>query len=68
MLCSMYIHPPCLCNHRRKTLVNAHISTLLLCLPLRRLLVFPERNDTLERPLSNIGQNSMFQGFPSWIE
>ena len=31
----------------RKTPVFAHLSALPLCLPLRRLLAFSERNDTL---------------------
>src|SRR6266702_2867655 len=52
MLCSMHIHPPRICNHRRKTLFVAHLSTCPLWLPLRRRLVFSERNDTLERRLS----------------
>jgi len=47
MLPSMSICPPCICNHRRKTQVFAHLSTLPLCLPLRHLLALSERNDTL---------------------
>src|SRR6266542_6733137 len=60
MLCTMYIYPPCICNHRRQTLVIAHLSTLLPCLPLRHLPVFSERIGTLERHLSNIRQNWVF--------
>ena len=67
VLPSMSICPPCICNHRRKTLVIVHLSTLPLCLPLRPRLVFSEPNDTLERSLSNIRQNRVFQSFPSWI-
>ncbi len=67
MLSSMFIYPPRICNHRRKALVIAHLSTLPFCLPLRRLLVFSERIDTLEGCLFNIRQNRVLQGFPSWI-
>ena len=66
MLCSLYIYPPRICNHRRKTHFTAHLSTLLLCLHLRPLLVFTGQNDAPGRPLPNTGQNRMFQGFPFW--
>jgi len=60
MLTSMSICPPCICNHRRKALVVAYLSTLPHWLPLHRLLVFCEADDTLGSRLSNIGQNSVF--------
>jgi len=66
MLCSLYIYPPRICNHRRKTHFTAHLSTLLLCLHLRPLLVFTGQNDAPGRLLPNTGQNRMFQGFPFW--
>ncbi len=67
MLSSMHIYPPCICNHRRKTLVVAHLSTLPLCPSLLPHLACSEQTDTLERCLSNIRQNRVFQVFPSWI-
>ena len=53
-LSSMYMDPPRIRDHRCKTLVTIHLSALLLCLPLCRLLGIFERNGTLERLLSNI--------------
>ena len=57
---SMFICPPCICNHRRKTLVIGHLSALPLCRPLRHLLVFPEGHSTLETNISNIKENRVF--------
>ncbi len=67
MLSSMRIHPPRICTHRCKALVVIHLCTLPPCLPLCRHLVFPGAKDCIERGLSNIWQNRMFHGFPSWI-
>ena len=64
---SMSICPPCIYSHRRKTLVVGHLSTLPLCLPLRHLLEFSERNDTPEGNLSNVRQNSMSKSCASKI-
>ena len=64
---SVSICPPCICDHRCRTLVVARLYTLPLFLPLHHMLVLREWNDTLERSLSNIWQNRVFQSFPSWI-